>query len=141
MYAPLFNDFLLSSDTLQVYNAGKLLFASTRDRLLPLVEYIDGFAHNQRVVIFDKIVGNAAALLAVKANCREIYSRLGSQLAVKTLDRFRIKYHLGEIVPYIEAISRGNMCPMEKLSMDKGPKEFYAAVTNIIRYRQRGNSA
>ncbi len=56
MYARLFNRFLTGSDTLQVYKGSKLLFASNKDRLLPLLEYIDRFAHYHQVVIFDKII-------------------------------------------------------------------------------------
>ena len=72
MYPRLFNEFLISSDTLRVYKGNKLLFASNKDRLLPLLEYIDRFApHHRWIVVFDKIMGNAAALLCVKATCRQ----------------------------------------------------------------------
>ena len=64
MYGRLFNEFLISSDTLRVYKDDKLLFASNKDRLLPLLEYIDRFVpYHQQVVIFDRVMGNAAALL------------------------------------------------------------------------------
>ncbi len=116
MYIPLFNEFLTSSDTLQVYKDNELFFSSNKDRVLPLLEYIERFApYYQQVVIFDKIMGNAAALLAVKASCQEVYSPLGSQLAVKTLDRYGIKYHLAKIVPYIQKPDSKDMCPMESL--------------------------
>ncbi len=134
MYTPLFNEFLLSSDTLRVYEGNQLIFSSTKDRLLPLLEYIDRFApHHQPVIILDKIMGNAAALLSVEANCREVYSPLGSQLAVKTLDKYGIKYQLTEIVPYIQKPNGDDMCPMEKLSIDKEPEEFYEAIRSIIK--------
>ncbi len=134
MYTPLFNEFLLSSDTLRVYEGNQLIFSSTKDRLLPLLEYIDRFApHPQPVIILDKIMGNAAALLSVEANCREVYSPLGSQLAVKTLDKYGIKYQLTEIVPYIQKPNGDDMCPMEKLSIDKEPEEFYEAIRSIIK--------
>ncbi len=134
MYTPLFNEFLLSSDTLRVYEGNQLIFSSTKDRLLPLLEYIDRFApHQQPVIILDKIMGNAAALLSVEANCREVYSPLGSQLAVKTLDKYGIKYQLTEIVPYIQKPNGDDMCPMEKLSIDKEPEEFYEAIRSIIK--------
>lgn len=132
MYARLFNRFLIGNDTLQVYKGNKLLFASNKDRLLPLLEYIDRFAHYHQVVIFDKIMGNAAALLAVKASGREVYSPLGSQLAIKTLDRHHIKYHLTETVPYIQKPNGEDMCPMEKLSINREPEEFYELIKNAI---------
>ena len=131
MHKHLFNEFSASSDTLQVYKDDKLLFSSSKDRLLPLLEYIERDApHHQQVLIFDKILGNAAALLSVKASCQKVYSPLGSQLAVKTLDKYGIKYHLTEIVPYIKKANGEDMCPMEELSLDKEPEEFYEAVNS-----------
>ena len=116
MYGRLFNEFSVSGDTLQVYKDNKLLFASNRDRLLPFLEYIAGFAlYHQRVVIFDKIMGNAAALLCVKATCQEVYSPLGSQLAVNTLDKYGIRYHLTQILSYIQKPCTEEMSPMDKL--------------------------
>lgn len=129
----LFNEFLMSNDTLQVYKGDKLIFRSDKERLLPLLDYIDKCVpHQKQVKIFDKLMGNAAALLSVKAACREVYSPLGSELAVKTLSNYKIKYHLTEIVPYIQNHSGEDMCPMEKLSMNKSPEEFYEAVSHII---------
>jgi len=134
MYAHLFNEFLISGDSLQVYEGKRLLFTSDKGGLTPLLEYIDRLApHHQPVVIFDKIMGNAAALLCVKANCREVYSPLGSQLAINTLDKYGIKYHLTEIVPYIQKPNGKDMCPMEKLSLDKEPGEFLEC------YRQKSS--
>ena len=133
MYKPLFNEFLTSSNTLRVYEGDKLVFASHKDRLLPLVDYIERFASAHRnVVIFDKIMGHAAALLCAKANCREVYSPLGSQLAVKALDKFGVRHHLSEIVPYIQKPNREEMCPMEALSIGKEPEEFYELLRKLL---------
>ena len=129
----LFNEFLVSNDTLRVYKDDQLLFSSNKDMLLPLLQYIDSYAlYHQQVVIFDKIMGNAAALLSIKASCQEVYSPLGSQLAVKTLGKYGIKYQLAEIVPYIQKTGGEDMCPMEKLSINKEPEEFYETIKNII---------
>ena len=65
----LFDDFLRSEDTLWVYKGDRLVFASDKDGLQPLLEYIDSFVpYPSQVIIFDKIMGNAAALLSVKAD-------------------------------------------------------------------------
>jgi hypothetical protein len=123
------SEFRASGDTLRVYEGNHLIFSSSQERLLPLLEYIDRFAaRHQQVVIFDKVTGNAAALLSIMAGCREVYSPLGSQLAVKTLEKYKIKYHLVEIVPYIKRADGREMCPMEKLSIDKEPEEFHEAI-------------
>ncbi len=126
MSIPSFNKFLTSGDTLQVYQDNRLVFSSNQDRLSPLLEYIDRFSPcHQQVVVFDRIMGNAAALLAIKANCREVYSPLGSQLAASTLDKYGRKRHFTKIVPHIQKDNRSDMCPMEKLSIGKEPEEFY----------------
>lgn len=126
MYTQLFGEFLASDETLRVYEGGRLVFTSIKDRLLPLMEYIaDSSSKHQPATIFDKIMGNAAALLAVKVGCHEVYSPLGSQLAIRTLERFGIIYHLKRIVPYIQQPDGKSMCPMEELSIGKEPEEFY----------------
>jgi hypothetical protein len=126
MYQDLYAEFLESNDTLRVYDGDTPVFNSKKGGLLPLMEYITAAAsRHQPVTVFDKIMGNAAALLAAKVNCQEVYSPLGSELAVRTLDRFGITCHLDKIVPYIQQPDGVSMCPMEKLSIGKEPEEFY----------------
>ncbi|MCD6299946.1 MAG: DUF1893 domain-containing protein [Dehalococcoidales bacterium] len=123
-----FNEFVTSRDTLRVYKENRLLFASSKKRLLPLLEYIDKLTpYEKEVIVFDRVVGNAAALLLKKILCREVYSPLGSQHAANTLDSSDISYHFTETVPYIQNQSQQDMCPMEKLSLNKSPEEFYRA--------------
>ena len=134
MYQRIFHEFNASDDTLRVYDEGSLVFSSQKDRLLPLMEYIDRYASAHKgVVTFDKIIGNAAALLAVKAGCREIFSPLGSELALKTLETYDIKYHFTRTVPTIQKADGESMCPMEKLSIGKEPDEFYQEMVEIIK--------
>ena len=134
MHQHFFNGFLDSGDTLRVYDDDRLIFSSAKDRLLPIIEYIDRLApHYNQVIIFDKIMGNAAALLSVKAGGREVYSPLGSRIAVRTLEQYGVKYFLTEIVPYIQKPGGEDMCPMEKLSLDKGPEEFYQVMRTVIK--------
>jgi len=128
-----FGNFMASSDSLRVYHGRKLIFSSTRETLLPLVEYLDSCrSYRRQVIIYDKIVGNAAALLSVLAKCREIYSPLGSQLAVETLERHRVDYHFDKIIPYIRKPDGPDMCPMEKLSLGMEPEAFYTRVKDVI---------
>jgi len=128
----LFNEFLVSSDKLQVYSGDRLIFTSSKDGLLSLLEYMARFSPLKKdVTVFDRVVGNAAALLLKRISCREVYSPLGSELAVKTLRRFGIEYHFTEVVPYIRGRGQQDMCPMEKLSLGKSPEEFYQACLSL----------
>ena len=129
----LFDEFLLSDDNLRVYACGKPLFASRSEGLLPLMEYIDEFSPCfQPVTIMDRIAGNAAALLAIKANCRELHSPLASQQAVATLKSYGVEYRFSEALPYIKKAGSEDMCPMEKLSLNKKPEEFYQAMKIML---------
>jgi hypothetical protein len=126
MSEDIYKDFISSDDTLRIYRDKKLVFSSKKERLLPLMEYI-GRHENRRekIILYDKVMGNAAALLAVVANAGEVYSPLGSEIGVNTLFSYNINYHLDKIVPYIVRDDGKGMCPMEKLSIDKGPEEFH----------------
>ena len=127
MTGDLFPAFLASDDSLWIYRGKKLVFTSKKDRLLPLMDYIAaGEAGRLPVVIYDKVIGNAAALLAVIVKAGMVYSPLGSELAIKTLDRYGVKYRLAKVVPFIMRDDGQGLCPMEQLSIDKSPEEFYA---------------
>ena len=126
MYTDLYKNFLSGDDTLHVYDGDTLVFSSEKERLLPLMEYIaDAGTARGSVTIFDRVMGNAAALLSVKASSREVFSPLGSEIAVKTLEEHDIAYHLAEIVPFILRPDGVRMCPMEELSIGMEPEEFY----------------
>lgn len=129
MTADLYKDFISSDDSLRIYRDGNLVFSSQKDRLLPLMEYIESDkSGGGAAVLYDKVMGNGAALLAVKINAAEVYSPLGSQIAIGTLEKYCIKYHIDEIVPRIKRPDGVRLCPMEELSLGKDPEEFYRAL-------------
>ena len=131
-----FERFLASNDSLWVYEGSKLLFRSTASGILPLIQYVKKRKRTRaEVIIFDRILGNAAALLAVKGGCRVAYSPIGSQLAINTLERYYVVHHITTIVPYIRQTTIDEMCPMERLSVGKDPETFYMAVKNLARSR------
>ena len=134
MYKEAFGEFLTSTDTLRIYQGAQLTFYSKKGRLLPLLEYIQQDTHRrQGAVIFDRAMGSAAALLSIRADCREVYSPLGSQLAIRIFEIYGIEYHLIKIVPYVQNSTGDAICPMEKLSINKNPEEFYEVMMNRIK--------
>ncbi len=124
-----FGEFLKSADTFRVYKGRRLLFASRKDRLVPMVEYIENHApHKEGVTVYDRIIGNAAALLLKTIQCRAVLSELGSENAIRTLKSAGIKFHFNETVDCIMNDSGQDMCPMERLSLGKNPEEFFRAL-------------
>jgi len=125
----LFHYFLASKDDLRVYRGTKLIFSSKDSGLAPLVDYVIKFAPaTGEVLVFDRVVGNAAALLLKLALCTEVWSSLGSERAAQTLSNFGIRYHFVSEVPYILNRQSSDICPFEKLSMGKTADEFYETI-------------
>lgn len=131
MSADIFREFVNGNDTLHVYREGTLIFKSQKDRLLPLLDYLEKHGDSNRVVIMDKVMGNAAALLAIRAGCGEVYSPLGSDYGAETLKAHGIEYHITEMVPFITKADGTSICPMEKLSIGKSPEEFYQVMKSL----------
>jgi len=137
-YQGLFADFLTSSDALQVYHGYRLVFRSEKDGLLPLLEYARTVAGGYTgVVVFDKIVGRAAALLCIKVGAGAVYSPLGSRLAADVLRQYGIEHRLQRLVPFITTADGKDMCPMEKLSLGKDPEEFYQELVQRLSRKQQ----
>ena len=114
-----FDEFVRSLDTLRFCNSKEPLFPSSKDSLKPVLEYVAKKSpHEHKVKIFDKVVGNAAALLALLHDCG-YYSPLASILATQTLNRYNVKYSFAKVIPDIQARDRKGYCPMEKLSLKK----------------------
>jgi len=125
----LFNYFLASKDNLRAYHGAELVFSSKDSGLAPLVDYVIKFAPaTGEVLILDRVVGNAAALLLKLALCTEVWSSLGSERAAQTLSNFGIRYHFVSEVLYILNRQSSDICPFEKLSMGKTPDEFYETI-------------
>ncbi len=122
----LFRKFLKTEDTLWICLTGNLLFRSTDKGIVPLLTYLQEFPPNpEGVIVFERVVGNAAALLLKKAFGKKVYSLMGSELAAETLKRLGIAYSFLTVVPYISNRAGDDMCPFEKASIGKSPEQFY----------------
>ncbi|MDY0058120.1 MAG: DUF1893 domain-containing protein [Methyloversatilis sp.] len=122
----IFHEFKNCKDTLWIYKEQECIFKSDKDVLGPLIEYIQSaVVTGDQILIMDKVMGNAAALLSIKAGATQIYSPLGSELASKTLSKYKVNWYIEQLVPFILARNGRDMCPMEKLSLIHTPDKFY----------------
>ena len=129
-----FNEFVRSEDTVRISKGDRIIFASREERLVPLMKYaMSHVPYEKDVVVFDRVVGNAVALLLKKIMCRKVFSPLGSDKAINTLDSSGIEYQFSKTVPYIKNNKGQDMCPMEKLSAGKSSEEFF----QILRDRMK----
>jgi hypothetical protein len=125
----LFEKFIKSDFGLEIYSGKKLIFRSKKEKIQGLLEFAKKFKKlPKNLIVFDKKVGNAVALLSVYLGAREVFGVVGSDSAEKTLRKFRIKFHFLKTIPHILNKKGTDICPMEKLSRSKTPKEFYNLV-------------
>lgn len=126
-----FEKFLKSSWGLELWLGNKTIFRSKKSGVRGLLDFINERGGGQEgIVIFDKIVGQAVAFLAAYLGAKEVYGGTGSELAAKALEKYKIKFHFQKTIPNILNRDKTDLCPMEKLSIDKAPEEFYKCLIN-----------
>jgi len=114
---------------------GKIIKTSHKKGIIPLMEMIrDNRDLMQGAVIADKVIGKAAALLAVAYKVKQIYTEILSQQAKEVLDQYSVFYQYEKYVDYIQNRSKSGQCPIEKLTKDTNdPKTAYCL---ILKYYQ-----
>jgi len=130
-----FEKFVKSKFCLEIYSREKLIFRSKKEGIQGILKFIKKqkkFPKN--LIIFDKKIGNAVALLLVYIKAKEVWGVVGSKLAKKTFKKFDIKFYFLKTIPNILNKNGIDICPLEKLSFLKTPREFYELVKNSIKY-------
>lgn len=109
---------------------GQIIKTSHKKGIIPLMEMIrDNRDMMQGAVIADKVIGKAAALLAVAYKVKQIYAEILSQQAKEVLDQYSVFYQYEKYVDYIQNRSKSGQCPMEKLTKDTNdPKTAYPLI-------------
>ncbi len=101
----------------------KIIFRSKADRLKPLIACIKKHRNEMRGgIVFDKIIGRAAAILLSYAKVKEIWTPTLSRGGKSILQKSGIKVNFGREVENIMNQKGNDLCPMEKLSLKKGKK-------------------
>ncbi len=120
-----FEKFLKSNFNLEIWSKEKIIFRSKKEGIEGFLEFIKKLKKpTQNLIVFDKKVGNAVALLCVYVGAKEVYSAVGSKLAVKTFKKFKIKFYFLKTIPRILNKKSTDTCPLEKLSYSKTPQAF-----------------
>ncbi len=120
-----FKDFEVSDFTLEIRNKKKIIFRSEKEGILGLLDFIKKYGGRfKNLIIFDRVIGNAAALLCVYLKAKEVCGLIGSKAAKKTLKKFKINFYFKKTIPNILNKNKDDLCPLERLSILKTPEEF-----------------
>jgi hypothetical protein len=84
--------------------------------------------------VVDKIVGRAAALLAILGEVKQVITPLASESAKETLAEAGVLLYAEKIIPRIINRDRTGLCPMEKLAGEcRSPQELFDRLVTIIK--------
>lgn len=113
---------------------GQTIFSSGKTGLRPLVEAIqiqDETLEGSSMA--DKVVGRAAALLAIYAKVRSVYASTIASGAAQLLDQHAIPYRYGSMVKQILNRDGTDICPFEKSVRDTdNPEEALQQIVETI---------
>lgn len=70
------------------------------------------------LVVVDKVVGKASAMLLCLSKVKEVYALVLSKSGEEILNKYGIIYHYDELVECIMNRKGDDMCPMEKAIKD-----------------------
>ena len=65
------------------------------------------------LVVVDKIIGKASAMLLCLSGVKEVYALVLSEAGKDIFEKYHVSYHYDELVPYIINRNKDGMCPME----------------------------
>ncbi|MGB9867788.1 MAG: molybdopterin-synthase adenylyltransferase MoeB [Bacillota bacterium] len=110
--------------------SGRVLGKEAGRRLAPLL-VLEGKLGEQLegAVVADKVVGLAAAKVAIARKVRAVYGEVMSQQALNELRAAKVAARWGTLVPAIKAANGVDPCPMEQIAQQCGtPQETLAAL-------------
>ncbi|KYH39410.1 MAG: hypothetical protein AYL28_000080 [Candidatus Bathyarchaeota archaeon B23] len=119
---------------------GRVLYSSEEGGLKPLVEAVEavGLERLRGCIVVDRVVGRAAALVAVYMGASEVHAVLMSWGAEGVLRRFGVPYSFLVETDYIRGRD-GGPCPFEReVSGVEDPGEAYRRVKILfLRFSSR----
>lgn len=120
----------------------RILYSNVEGGLRPLVEAVEtlGLERLRGCVIADRVVGRAAALIAVYIGASEVHAILMSWGAEKVLRRFGVPYSFLVETDHIRERD-GGLCPFERgVSEVEEPEEAYRRVRELLSRMAVGGS-
>jgi hypothetical protein len=119
--------------SLAVFKCDRLIFHSREKNLRPLVKFITKFGWRQdNLVMYDKYIGRAAALLFVGLEPQHIYSPIISKAAIPILKKNNVEYSAKKIVPHLMGVASQGTCVWEKMSVGHTTASFWRLVKKRI---------
>lgn len=119
--------------SLAVFKYGRLFFHSREKNLRPLTRFIVNYGwRHAGIVVYDKYIGRAAALLLVRLRPAHVYTPLISEAALPVFRAARVGYTATRRVPHLMGIASKGTCEWEKLSFGRNGTTLWRLVKKRI---------
>ena len=83
--------------------------------VMPLLDFYDQTPGKfTDTVVVDKVIGRAAAMIALRGNARAVYGEIMSEDALELLGKHGVPAAYGQLVPRILNAKRDGLCPLEQ---------------------------
>ncbi len=93
----------------------QILVRNTGRGIIPLLKIYDNQPQAlDGGILVDKVIGRAAAFIAIDGKAVKVYGDLMSQEALDLLEKHKIQAAYGKLVPQILNRKQDDLCPMEK---------------------------
>jgi hypothetical protein len=111
----------------------KILYRSKKQGLRPLVFCLK-YKKDQlkNAIVFDKIIGRAAALLMIHGQVKSAMTPVISRSALAEFRKEKIETEYGNTTEKIINRKGDDICPMEKLSKGKNARQFAEIMINNL---------
>ena len=115
----------------------KGILTSNKPGIAPLLEWIENKPdYLVDAYLIDRVIGTAAALLAIKGKIKLIYTKMISKKAEDILDKNNLRYKAKNEVDRILDKTGNDTCPLEKLtSQISDPQEAYLKLKEFTKRR------
>ncbi|MBI5466584.1 MAG: DUF1893 domain-containing protein [Candidatus Kerfeldbacteria bacterium] len=118
--------FSKTAETFIAVDLGKIVYTSQEHGLAPLLEFIRKFPKADELVVFDNVVGRAAATLFTLVKPKVVYGLVGSQSAVAILAKAGVTSHFTEVVEQLRTTTEAE--DYEMLAQGREAKELLAVL-------------
>lgn len=124
--------------SLVVVRDGKMLFASRMPGIEPMLDALDNNVLPGSAVA-DKVIGRAAAMIAVAGEVTSLFTPVMSQEAVEVLANAGTLYYAQKIVPFIRDSQGIGHCPVETATeFTVVPEKGVRAVRHLLQELHQG---
>lgn len=124
---------MYQQETCIILKDATIIYTSTKRGVAPLIDFYEQNGIQEHLIVIDRIVGKAAALLAVLIGAKTISTPIISRDAYQFLLQYDIDVQYIQIVDYIINRDHTGRCPIESSVLTiNNPEEGYTKIKHTL---------